>query len=326
MSHKIPENLIKDIKDGVISYTALENRLDEELMKPFEEQDFDLIDELNEFIMEFSGNNDVLSDTEIDENIAKIKRAGIKRSSFTILPYMKYMVACVAGLMLIASNVVLFSQSTKRIDLPQSSVSVESPEISLPKSEEDPYGIKTVCNSNGMNVMTPSYIPSELKLVAVNNPVTIQESTSVTENTLVSEETQSTESCIEETQATDTQTTESCIEETTLQKETGFQNFFSSYNPENIASECSNFNQFIYTDDDQSLDISIEEYVTQMSAYLSMEDDDNITRLDIAGRDTVISEQEDGYSVKFLDGNMLYHLSTKNIEYDTVIKIVESFA
>lgn len=326
MSHKIPENLIKDIKDGVISYTALENRLDEELMKPFEEQDFDLIDELNEFIMEFSGNNDVLSDTEIDENIAKIKRAGIKRSSFTILPYMKYMVACAAGLMLIASNVVLFSQSTKRIDLPQSSVSVESPEISLPKSEEDPYGIKTVCNSNGMNVMTPSYIPSELKLVAVNNPVTIQESTSVTENTLVSEETQSTESCIEETQSTDTQTTESCIEETTLQKETGFQNFFSSYNPENIASECSNFNQFIYTDDDQSLDISIEEYVTQMSAYLSMEDDDNITRLDIAGRDTVISEQEDGYSVKFLDGNMLYHLSTKNIEYDTVIKIVESFA
>ena len=31
MSHKI-ENLIKDIKDGVISYTALEIRLDEELM------------------------------------------------------------------------------------------------------------------------------------------------------------------------------------------------------------------------------------------------------------------------------------------------------
>ena len=176
MSHKI-ENLIKDIKDGVISYTALEKRLDEELMKPFDEQDFDLIDELNEFIMEFSGNNDVLSDEEIEDNIAEIKRTGIKRSSFTVLPYVKYMAACVAGLMLIASNVVLFSQGTKKIDLPQSSVSsVESPEISLPKSEEDPYGIKTVCNSNGMSVMTPSYIPSELKLVAVNNPVTVQES------------------------------------------------------------------------------------------------------------------------------------------------------
>lgn len=324
MSHKI-ENLIKDIKDGVISYTALEKRLDEELMKPFDEQDFDLIDELNEFIMEFSGNNDVLSDEEIEDNIAEIKRTGIKRSSFTVLPYVKYMAACVAGLMLIASNVVLFSQDTKKIDLPQSSVSsVESPEISLPKSEEDPYGIKTVCNSNGMSVMTPSYIPSELKLVAVNNPVTVQESTTVTEISDSQSETETAVTSVE-TELTDTQTTESCIEETTLQ-DTGFQGFFSSYNPENIASECSNFNQFIYTDDDQSLDISIEEYVTQMSAYLSMEDDDNITRLDIAGRDTVISEQDDGYSVKFLDGNMLYRLSTKNIEYDTVIKIVESFA
>lgn len=324
MSHKI-ENLIKDIKDGVISYTALEKRLDEELMKPFDEQDFDLIDELNEFIMEFSGNSDVLSDEEIEDNIAEIKRTGIKRSSFTVLPYVKYMAACVAGLMLIASNVVLFSQGTKKIDLPQSSVSsVESPEISLPKSEEDPYGIKTVCNSNGMSVMTPSYIPSELKLVAVNNPVTVQESTTVTEISDSQSETETAVTSVE-TELTDTQTTESCIEETTLQ-DTGFQGFFSSYNPENIASECSNFNQFIYTDDDQSLDISIEEYVTQMSAYLSMEDDDNITRLDIAGRDTVISEQDDGYSVKFLDGNMLYRLSTKNIEYDTVIKIVESFA
>lgn len=325
MSHKI-ENLIKDIKDGVISYTALEKRLDEELMKPFDEQDFDLIDELNEFIMEFSGNNDVLSDEEIEDNIAEIKRTDIKRSSFTVLPYVKYMAACVAGLMLIASNVVLFSQGTKKIDLPQSSVSsVESPEISLPKSEEDPYGIKTVCNSNGMSVMTPSYIPSELKLVAVNNPVTVQESTTVTEISDSQSETETAVTSVE-TELTDTQTTENCIEETTLQDETGFQGFFSSYNPENIASECSNFNQFIYTDDDQSLDISIEEYVTQMSAYLSMEDDDNITRLDIAGRDTVISEQDDGYSVKFLDGNMLYRLSTKNIEYDTVIKIVESFA
>ena len=325
MSHKI-ENLIKDIKDGVISYTALEKRLDEELMKPFDEQDFDLLDELNEFIMEFSGNNDVLSDEEIEDNIAEIKRTGIKRSSFTVLPYVKYMAACVAGLMLIASNVVLFSQGTKKIDLPQSSVSsVESPEISLPKSEEDPYGIKTVCNSNGMSVMTPSYIPSELKLVAVNNPVTVQESTTVTEISDSQSETETAVTSVE-TELTDTQTTENCIEETTLQDETGFQGFFSSYNPENIASECSNFNQFIYTDDDQSLDISIEEYVTQMSAYLSMEDDDNITRLDIAGRDTVISEQDDGYSVKFLDGNMLYRLSTKNIEYDTVIKIVESFA
>ena len=325
MSHKI-ENLIKDIKDGVISYTALEKRLDEELMKPFDEQDFDLIDELNEFIMEFSGNSDVLSDEEIEDNIAEIKRTGIKRSSFTVLPYVKYMAACVAGLMLIASNVVLFSQGTKKIDLPQSSVSsVESPEISLPKSEEDPYGIKTVCNSNGMSVMTPSYIPSELKLVAVNNPVTVQESTTVTEISDSQSETETAVTSVE-TELTDTQTTENCIEETTLQDETGFQGFFSSYNPENIASECSNFNQFIYTDDDQSLDISIEEYVTQMSAYLSMEDDDNITRLDIAGRDTVISEQDDGYSVKFLDGNMLYRLSTKNIEYDTVIKIVESFA
>lgn len=325
MSHKI-ENLIKDIKDGVISYTALEKRLDEELMKPFDEQDFDLIDELNEFIMEFSGNNDVLSDEEIEDNIAEIKRTGIKRSSFTVLPYVKYMAACVAGLMLIASNVVLFSQGTKKIDLPQSSVSsIESPEISLPKSEEDPYGIKTVCNSNGMSVMTPSYIPSELKLVAVNNPVTVQESTTVTEISDSQSETETAVTSVE-TELTDTQTTENCIEETTLQDETGFQGFFSSYNPENIASECSNFNQFIYTDDDQSLDISIEEYVTQMSAYLSMEDDDNITRLDIAGRDTVISEQDDGYSVKFLDGNMLYRLSTKNIEYDTVIKIVESFA
>lgn len=325
MSHKI-ENLIKDIKDGVISYTALEKRLDEELMKPFDEQDFDLIDELNEFIMEFSGNNDVLSDEEIEDNIAEIKRTGIKRSSFTVLPYVKYMAACVAGLMLIASNVVLFSQGTKKIDLPQSSVSsVESPEISLPKSEEDPYGIKTVCNSNGMSVMTPSYIPSELKLVAVNNPVTVQESTTVTEISDSQSETETAVTSVE-TELTDTQATESCIEETTLQDETGFQGFFSSYNPENIASECSNFNQFIYTDDDQSLDISIEEYVTQMSAYLSMEDDDNMTRLDIAGRDTVISEQDDGYSVKFLDGNMLYRLSTKNIEYDTVIKIVESFA
>lgn len=325
MSHNI-ENLIKDIKDGVISYTALEKRLDEELMKPFDEQDFDLIDELNEFIMEFSGNSDVLSDEEIEDNIAEIKRTGIKRSSFTVLPYVKYMAACVAGLMLIASNVVLFSQGTRKIDLPQSSVSsVESPEISLPKSKEDPYGIKTVCNSNGMSVMTPSYIPSDLKLVAVNNPVTVQESTTVTEISDSQSETETAVTSVE-TELTDTQTTESCIEETTLQDETGFQGFFSSYNPENIASECSNFNQFIYTDDNQSLDISIEEYVTQMSAYLSMEDDDNITRLDIAGRDTVISEQDDGYSVKFLDGNMLYRLSTKNIEYDTVIKIVESFA
>lgn len=325
MSHNI-ENLIKDIKDGVISYTALEKRLDEELMKPFDEQDFDLIDELNEFIMEFSGNSDVLSDEEIEDNIAEIKRTGIKRSSFTALPYVKYMAACVAGLMLIASNVVLFSQGTRKIDLPQSSVSsVESPEISLPKSKEDPYGIKTVCNSNGMSVMTPSYIPSDLKLVAVNNPVTVQESTTVTEISDSQSETETAVTSVE-TELTDTQTTESCIEETTLQDETGFQGFFSSYNPENIASECSNFNQFIYTDDNQSLDISIEEYVTQMSAYLSMEDDDNITRLDIAGRDTVISEQDDGYSVKFLDGNMLYRLSTKNIEYDTVIKIVESFA
>ena len=175
---KIIEKIVSDTMID-ISYDELKIQLGDELKKPINQQDFDLIDELNLAIIEMSGHSDNVK-IDVSEKLNQIyNTAAKKKILFRKIPKM-VIAACVTFIVIISANVaslsvygmnifstiVEFGKGTINFDFNQQE---RKKTIDLSVSADDPYGLKSECQKNGMSPLLPSFIPEGYKLVNIEN-------------------------------------------------------------------------------------------------------------------------------------------------------------
>lgn len=166
----ILEKIRSDNSFGEFNSEELEKRLDRELAKP--DPDYDLADELTAAIIEARGK--AVQEIDVRSEIRVIKQkadTGIKRFRCP-----KWAIAASAAcLMLIGANTVSaaawgtnifsafvqFTNGDITIDFNRHEHEV----ISLPASEDDPYGIKAKCAEYDIYPKTPYYLPDGFELV-----------------------------------------------------------------------------------------------------------------------------------------------------------------
>lgn len=167
-------DLIDEIlNDNSTEYSKgdLEQMLNNELNKPYSERDYDLINEITQYIIQLD-EKDV--DVDIEHNINKI----IERHSTKKRKYSKFLripvTASIIFVILFSANIV--SISAFNIDLFNEIVEFggdivkfdfnkkETDIIELKTSIDDPYGIKGELEKLGMSSMAPTYIPEGFEL------------------------------------------------------------------------------------------------------------------------------------------------------------------
>ncbi len=163
----ILEKIRSDGSFGELSAEELTKQLDLELAKP--NPDYDLVDELSAAILEARGK--AVKEIDVQSELGTIKQKSIKH-----FRYPKWAITVSAAcLVLICANTVsvaacgtnifsAFVQFTKgdlTIDFGKQEQSV----ISLPTSENDPYGIKAKCAEYDVYPKTPFYLPDGFELV-----------------------------------------------------------------------------------------------------------------------------------------------------------------
>lgn len=162
----ILEKIRSDSSFGKLNAEELEKQLDRELAKP--NPDYDLVDELTAAILEARGK--VVKEIDVQSEIRTIKQKSIKHFK---CPKWAITVSA-ACLVLICANTVsvaawgtnifsAFVQFTKG-DLTIDFSKQEQNIISLPTSENDPYGIKEKCAEYDIYPMIPYYLPDGFKL------------------------------------------------------------------------------------------------------------------------------------------------------------------
>ena len=169
------KELINEIlNDNSIEYSKeeLEHILENELNKPYSERDYDLINEITQYIF-FLDDKEV--EIDIEGNIIKI----INEQSIKKRNYRKFLripvAACIIFAILFSANRV--SISAFNIDLFSGIIEFgeeiikfdfnkkEDEKINLKTSIEDPYGIKGELEKLDIKSRVPSYIPEGFELV-----------------------------------------------------------------------------------------------------------------------------------------------------------------
>ncbi len=165
MEH-ILEKIRSDSSFGEINIEELTKQLDRELAKP--NPDYDLVEELTAVIFEAKGK--AVKEIDVQSEIRTIKQKSIKHFK---IPKWAITVSA-ACIMLIGANtlsvaawgtnifsaIVQFTKGDLTIDLGKQEQTV----ISLPTSENDPYGIKAKCAEYDVYPITPYYLPEGFKL------------------------------------------------------------------------------------------------------------------------------------------------------------------
>lgn len=157
----ILEKIHSDDSFGELSAEGLTKQLDLELAKP--NPDYDLVDELSAAILEARGKT--VKEIDVQSELGTIKQKSIKHFKCP-----KWAIAVSAAcFVLICANTVsvaawgtnifsAFVQFTKG-DLTIDFSKQEQNVISLPTSENDPYGIKAKCAEYDVYPITPYYLP-----------------------------------------------------------------------------------------------------------------------------------------------------------------------
>lgn len=269
---KIIEKVVADTMID-ISYDELKIRLDDELKKPSNQQDFDLIDELTLAIIEMGGHsNDVKID--VSEKLNQIyNTANNKKILFRKIPKM-VIAACVTFIVIISANVaslsvygmnifstiVEFGKGTINFDFSQQE---QQNTIDLPTSIDDPYGLISECQKNGMSPLLPYYIPEGYKLVNIETS--------------------------------------------------------------NIDGFSKGIN-FLYKNGNKSINISVDEYEKEVPADFGFPNEDgSLQELQINELTTFVLNEGERYSTAFSKDLTLYGMHTKNVDYDILLKILDSF-
>ena len=156
--------LAENSSETVKSPEELESMLNEELSKPENEIDYDLVDQLVTGTLEAR----CISLTETDiEDKRRVLYERNRKANFFKMP--KWFIGTAAAcLVLVCGNIytvsawdmnvfsfiVEFTKGGAIIDFKKT-----PDEIVLPTSDDDPYGILEVCRENGINIETPHYLP-----------------------------------------------------------------------------------------------------------------------------------------------------------------------
>ena len=165
ISRVLSENSSETVK----SPEELESMLNEELSKPENEIDYDLVDQLVTGTLEARCIS--LTETDIEDKRRVLYERNRKANCFKMPKW--FISAAAACLVLVCGNIytvsawdmnvfsfiVEFTKGGAIIDF-----SGTPDEIVLPTSEDDPYGILEVCRENGINIETPHYLPDRFIL------------------------------------------------------------------------------------------------------------------------------------------------------------------
>ena len=161
--------LAENSSETVKSPEELESMLNEELSKPENEIDYDLVDQLVTGTLEARGIS--LTESDIEDKRRALYERNRKANCFKMPKW--FISTAAACLILVCGNIytvsawdmnvfsfiVEFTKGGAIIDF-----SGTPDEIVLPTSEDDPYGILEVCRENGINIETPHYLPDRFIL------------------------------------------------------------------------------------------------------------------------------------------------------------------
>ena len=152
----------------------LHERLDVELQKPFEERDFDLIEECTEAITTMEGMESMIQEHS-SEAILQLQQQN-RRSNITQHrnPLRKrcWISACACAAIIIGANIwsvaaLEHNIFTATVQWFQGgfNITMPDPEQSIaPADEDDLYGMKAECEKYGFTPLTPTYLPEGLVL------------------------------------------------------------------------------------------------------------------------------------------------------------------
>lgn len=167
----ISKVLSEDLSEIIQSTEELESALDEELSKPENETDYDLIDQLITGILE---SRDILP-AKADIKVQRKKMEEMNRKSFSCTKPKWLIGASVACFMIICGNI--YTVSAWKMDMfsfivtyTQGGAVIDfQNKESLPVADDDPYGIIDTCREAGIETETPHYIPDGFVLKEANN-------------------------------------------------------------------------------------------------------------------------------------------------------------
>lgn len=174
----LSEILGKENSDADISAEVLEKKLDSELSGYDDEIDFSLVDQLALSVIEARGNN--VPEIDTDQKLKEFNKVHLpnrrKKIRFTGFAT----IASVLCLLVIGNiytvkawNMNLF---TFAVEYTKDGVLInfdrKNNEITLPASENDPYGIIAKCSEAGIDAEIPFYIPEGFYLKECNKEVT----------------------------------------------------------------------------------------------------------------------------------------------------------
>lgn len=167
------EELINKMRDPAVNRECLAEMLkvlQEEMDKPFEEQDQDLINDLIQTITEMTGMSDTIQE-HAEAGIARMRNYTEKISGKRRVIRVRWLIPIAFALILLTSNVLSYSvfgmnAFSAAVQITKGGIIINYNDLDLnSESQENPYAeeILAVCEENGFTPLVPHYLPSELK-------------------------------------------------------------------------------------------------------------------------------------------------------------------
>ena len=259
-------NKIYEDKNNSILIQSIENDIENEMQKPIEERDINLINKLISVLNEIKG-IEIKSPT-----VSEIKAKIIKKSAEQKKIAVKKCIAVASVLMVCIFGLNIYTEKAYGTNALSVFVEIVSGRftfnynknddiIDLPTSDLDPYGLKAECKKYGIEPLLPSYIPENFKL------------------------------------------TYSEIEETT-------------------GMIMANFT---YAKGKQKIDMFIVQYFDKLPENFQISADGVYKEEIINGITMSIVDDDKEYRVVFNQNNIIYNINTKNINYDILVNILNSY-
>jgi len=173
MNHRELYSTMSDAEADQAFLCELQEKLNQELMKPIEERDFEKIEKWTEAICMINGTEQQIQQRAA-RNIMALQNRNRKHIVHSqrkpLLRRLASVCAC-AAIVLVANiwSVAAFDRNifSATVDWFKGGFTLqmsEPDEIVLPATDEDPYGIVAKCEENGFTPLTPTYLPDSFEL------------------------------------------------------------------------------------------------------------------------------------------------------------------
>ncbi len=173
MNHRELYSTMSDAEADQAFLCELQEKLNQELMKPIEERDFDKIEKWTEAICMINGTEQQIQQRAA-RNIMALQNRNRKHIVHTqrkpLLRRLASVCAC-AAIVLVANiwsvaalDRNIFSATVTWFKGGFTLQMSEPDEIVVPAADEDPYGITAKCEEYGFTPLTPTYLPEGFEL------------------------------------------------------------------------------------------------------------------------------------------------------------------